>query len=64
MHKQACKERVIIIAIIIIFLGPAEAHQSFIVFLDNFSAFGNQVPRAIKQIIIIRAFRRHGLDML
>jgi len=54
------KERVIIIiiVIIIIVLGPAETHLEFYSFLDNFSAFGNQVPRAIQKIIIIRAFRR------
>jgi len=43
------KERVIIIVIIIILLGPAETHLEFYSFLDNFSAFGNQVPRAIKK---------------
>jgi len=55
------KVRVIIILIIIIFLGPAEMHLEFYSFLDSFSAFGNQVPRAIENIIIIMAFRRPTL---
>jgi len=45
------KERVIIIVIIIIImLEPAETHLEFYSFLDNFSAFGNQVPRAIQKL--------------
>jgi len=44
-------------------LGPAKTHLEFYSFLDNFPAFGNQVPRAIKIIIliIIRAFGRQTL---
>jgi len=41
-------------------LGLAETHPEFYSFLDNFSAVGNQVPRAIK-IIILRAVRRQTI---
>jgi len=45
------KERAIIIVINNNnFLGQAETHLEFYRFLDNFSAFGNDVPSAIKKL--------------